>query len=86
MKINELPFDWEIENHDVSHDLHEIEGGKRDGARTAAIREIGQKRMNDDDELSQGFIDSYMNDPSYLSSDPMDDVSEWDDFEIDFMD
>jgi len=86
MNINELPFDWEIENHDVSENLHEIEGGKRDGARTAAIKEIGQKRMNDDDELSQGFIDSYMNDPSYLSSDPMDDVSEWDDFEIDFMD
>ena len=85
MNKNELPFDWEIENHDVSHDLHEIESGMRDGARTAAIREIGQKRMNDDDELSQGFIDSYMNDPSYLSSDPMDDVSEWDACSIDFL-
>ena len=91
MNINNLPFDWEIENHDVSDELLEIEkrhASKRkgDGARTAVIREIGQDKINSQDEMSQTFIESYMNEPSYASSNPLDDVVEWDDVEGDYLD
>ena len=91
MNINNLPFDWEIENHDVSDELVEIEkrhSSKRkgDGARTAVIREIGQDKINSQDEMSQAFIESYMNEPSYASSNPLDDVVEWDDVEGDYLD
>ena len=91
MNINNLPFDWEIENHDVSDELLEIEkrhASKRkgDGARTAVIREIGQDKINSQDEMSQTFIESYMNETSYASSDPLDDVVEWDDVEGDYLD
>ena len=89
--VNNLPFDWEIENHDVSDELLEIEkrhASKRkgDGARTAAVREIGHKELNNQDEMAQTFIESYMNDPVYSSSDPLDDVAEWDDVEGDYLD
>jgi len=98
MDIKNLPFDWEIENHDVSDQLSEIEREhawthvrlkskkKGDGARTAAVREIGQSKMNNQDEMSQAFIESYMNDSVYSSSDPLDDVIEWDDYEGDYLD
>ena len=89
--VNNLPFDWEIENHDVSDELLEIErrhASKRkgDGARTAVVREIGQDKLNNQDEMSQAFIESYMNDPAYSSSDPLDDVIDWDDYDGDYID
>jgi len=79
INLKDLPFDFEVTEDDLLIDKK---------ARKAAVKDIKENWVTggSKEDMDDEFISSYMNDPSYISSDPLDDVAEWDDLEIDVLD
>jgi|TARA_B110000444_G_scaffold222040_1_gene223739 hypothetical protein len=79
INLKDLPFDFEVTEDDLLIDKK---------ARKAAVKDIKENWVTagSKEDMDDEFISSYMNDPSYISADPLDDVVEWDDLEIDVLD
>ena len=79
INLKDLPFDFEVSEDDLLIDKK---------AKKAADKDIKENWVTagSNEDMDDEFISSYMNDPSYISSDPMDDVAEWDDLESDVLD
>ena len=79
INLKDLPFDFEVNEDDLLIDKK---------AKKAADKDIKENWVTagSNEDINDEFISSYMNDPSYISSDPMDDVAEWDDLESDVLD
>jgi len=79
INLKDLPFDFEVNEDDLLIDKK---------AKKAADKDIKENWVTagSNEDMDDEFISSYMNDPSYISSDPMDDVAEWDDLESDVLD
>ena len=79
INLKDLPFDFEVTEDDLLIDKK---------ARKAAIKDIKENWVTggSKEDMDDEFISSYMNDSSYISANPLDDVAEWDDLEIDVLD
>ncbi len=79
INLNDLPFDFRVSEDDLLIDKK---------AKKIANNDIKENWVTagSNEDMDDEFISSYMNDIVYGSSDPMDDVVEWEDLESDVLD
>ena len=79
IKMNDLPFDFEVDEDDLPIDKK---------AKRAAGKDIKENWVTggSNEEIDDEFVSTFFRDETYVDSNPMNDVAEWDDFGIDFLD
>ena len=79
ININDLPFDFEVGEDDLIIDKK---------AKKVASKDIKENWVTagSNEDMDDEFVSTYFRDKTYVDSDPMTDVAEWDDLEPDFLD
>ena len=79
ININDLPFDFEVGEDDLIIDKK---------AKKVASKDIKENWVTagSNEDMDDEFVSTYFRDKTYIDSDPMTDVAEWDDLEPDFLD
>jgi|TARA_X000001382_G_scaffold116951_1_gene96331 hypothetical protein len=79
INLNDLPFDFEVSEDDLIIDKK---------AKKAATKDLKENWVTagSNEDMDDEFVSTYFRDNNFIDSSPMNDVAEWDDFEIDFMD
>tara|TARA_E500000318_G_scaffold107852_1_gene117739 strand:+ start:125 stop:370 length:246 start_codon:yes stop_codon:yes gene_type:complete len=79
IKMNDLPFDFEVDEDDLPIDKK---------AKRAAGKDIKENWVTagTNEDIDDEFVSTFFRDETYIDSNPMNDVAEWDDFGIDFLD
>jgi len=79
ININDLPFDFEVGEDDLIIDKK---------AKKVASKDIKENWVTagSNEDMDDEFVSTYFRDKTYVDSDPMADVAEWDDLEPDFLD
>ena len=79
VKINDLPFDFEVDEDDLPID-------KKAKRAAGTDRKENWVTGGSNEEIDDEVVSTFFRDETYIDSNPMNDVAEWDDFGIDFLD